>query len=170
MASFRTNWRTCSGLRELDDWPCLDIDGEKVRFLSNSRRSGSYRGLNQTYSAYCMSLPVAEQCMLQFSLTILLVVIGCNVVKLMCLLGTIWALNHPTLVTLGDAIASFLEKPDSITRGFCMMTRKNAQEGIFPISVQWDYRPHFWFAATGSGRIIIFNTLWVPPAVHSHVG
>lgn len=70
---------------------------------------------SQIYSVYCRSQPVHEQCMLQFSLTILLIVVGCSIMKLICLLGTIWALDRPTLVALGDAIASFLEQPDQTT-------------------------------------------------------
>lgn len=64
---------------------------------------------------YCMSQAVEERCALHFSRAILLVVIGCNAIKFGCLLWTLLRCRDPTLVTLGDAIASFLETPDKIT-------------------------------------------------------
>lgn len=131
--------------------------------LDNRPYTTSYTDL--TFSAYCLSQPVNERCVLQFSLTILLIVIGCNVVKLACLVGTIWTLNHTTLVTLGDAVVSFLEEPDSITQGYCMASRKSVEDGMCrkpPAPTKWDYRPRFWFAAASWRRLILCNALWVP--------
>jgi hypothetical protein len=57
----------------------------------------------------------------QMSLTFLAVVIICNAVKFGCLVFLLWKGAHdisPPLVTVGDAIASFLEAPDSSTHGY----------------------------------------------------
>ncbi|KAI9148394.1 Long-chain-alcohol oxidase FAO2 [Paramyrothecium foliicola] len=49
------------------------------------------------------------------NLVLLSVVISMNVIKLGCFIATIFARDHDSLETLGDAIASFLEHPDSTT-------------------------------------------------------
>jgi hypothetical protein len=57
----------------------------------------------------------------QMSLTFLVVVIICNAVKFGCLVFLLWKGTDdisPPLVTIGDAIASFLEAPDSATQGY----------------------------------------------------
>lgn len=62
----------------------------------------------------------------QMSLTFLMVVIACNAVKVACLGFLLWKSTddmNPPLVTIGDAISSFLEAPDSSTRGYCTYSK-----------------------------------------------
>lgn len=63
-----------------------------------------------------------EQCKLNFSLEIALIVIACKLTKVVCMFFTVWKRRDSALVTLGDAIESFLETPDSSTRGLCMFS------------------------------------------------
>lgn len=37
-------------------------------------------------------------------------------------------LNHETIVTIGDAIKSFLEKPDPLTESCCLMSRRTVNK------------------------------------------
>lgn len=81
---------------------------------------------------HCYSHPVKEQCTLQYSFTILLIVIGCDVLKLAAMISTlIWVSENP-LATVGDAIASFMEKPDPHTSEMCLLTQKEARKGAGP--------------------------------------
>ncbi|PUU79607.1 hypothetical protein B9Z19DRAFT_1100738 [Tuber borchii] len=57
----------------------------------------------------CKSEKVADKCEVKFSLGIMIAVICCNL---------------PTLVTLGDAIDSFLRIPDPTTMGICFADRR----------------------------------------------
>ncbi|KAF3009632.1 hypothetical protein E8E13_007344 [Curvularia kusanoi] len=62
----------------------------------------------------------------QMSLTFLMVVIVCNAIKVGCLVFLLWKGTDdakPPLVTIGDAISSFLEAPDSSTRGYCTYSK-----------------------------------------------
>ena len=62
----------------------------------------------------------------QMSLTFLMVVVACNAVKVACLGFLLWKGTddmNPPLVTIGDAISSFLEAPDSSTRGYCTYSK-----------------------------------------------
>ena len=67
---------------------------------------------------YCLSKPAKEQCRLQYSFDILIVVIICNFIKAMSMLLMLWTQKTPPLATLGDAIASFLGVPDCCTQKY----------------------------------------------------
>lgn len=64
---------------------------------------------------YCLAQRSPESCRVGASSTLLLVVLACNLIKILCFLWTLWRYNSFPLVTLGDAIASFLRRPDSNT-------------------------------------------------------
>ena len=67
----------------------------------------------------CKSERTTEKCKVQFSLGIMIVVICCNLVKACCMVMAVVRSREPTLVTLGDAIDSFLRILDSTTVGIC---------------------------------------------------
>lgn len=64
-------------------------------------------------------------CRIIFSLPLLLAVIAANVVKLSAMLVILCHYNQPTLLTLGDGVASFLERPDPATKQMCLWSKKN---------------------------------------------
>lgn len=104
---------------------------------------------------YCLSQKVQESCQLQFSATILYVVIGCNIIKLTCLLSTLYRMNTPTLVTVGDAIGNFLQQPDDLTRGICTASKSSIQIQKRMDSTgpqRWDHRSYRWFTSASSLR------------------
>ena len=72
----------------------------------------------------CKSERTAEKCKVQFSLGIMVVVICCNLVKACCMVMAVVRSREPTLVTLGDAVDSFLEIPDPTTMGICFADRR----------------------------------------------
>ena len=61
---------------------------------------------------YCLSKRVKERCKVQFSLHVMIVVIISNLLKAVSMLLILWTQKSAPLVTLGDAIVSFLEVPD----------------------------------------------------------
>jgi len=72
----------------------------------------------------CKSERTAERCKVLFSLEIMVVVIGCNLVKAFCMVMAVVRSREPTLVTLGDAVDSFLRTPDPTTIGMCSANRE----------------------------------------------
>ena len=72
----------------------------------------------------CKSERTTEKCKVQFSLEIMIVVICCNLVKAICMVTAVIRSQEPTLVTLGDAMDSFLRIPDPTTRGICFADRE----------------------------------------------
>ena len=72
----------------------------------------------------CLSEKRQENCKVQFLLEIMIVVICCNLVKACCMSMAVVRSREPTLVTLGDAVDSFLRIPDSTTVGMCFADRQ----------------------------------------------
>ena len=68
---------------------------------------------------YCLSRKMPPSCELNMSLWILLVVVLCNVGKLLGISLTMFLCTDHVLLTTGDAISSFLVREDTSTRGLC---------------------------------------------------
>lgn len=68
----------------------------------------------------CWAERITESCTLNFSLTFGLIVVACNATKFICIAMTIWRHRQPALITIGDAIQSFLDRPDETTSGKCL--------------------------------------------------
>ena len=73
---------------------------------------------------YCLSQPVKEHCTLQFSILIITIVLVCNITKLACMVVVLLRQQAKPLVTLGDAVESFLETPDPIIENMCLADKK----------------------------------------------
>lgn len=111
---------------------------------------------------YCLSKRAKENCKLQFSLTIMIVVIICNMIKTVCMAIISWKQDPEPLVTLGDAIASFLDRPDVTTGRHCIAGRTWFEDsrywGFFRLS-RWDPKNLRWFQAASRRRWIVCNVL-----------
>jgi len=77
----------------------------------------------------CKSEITDERCKVQFSLGIMIAVICCNLVKACCMVMTVVRSREPTLVTLGDAVDSFLRTQDPTTMGICFADRRFIKRG-----------------------------------------
>ena len=110
---------------------------------------------------YCMIEQVEQKCQLRFSLAIMVVVIISNIVKVSVMGLTIWKFQTPTLVTIGDAMASFLDTPDPNTLGMCLATREIFRKGKWSNvhGGKWAPKKHHWFKAASTKRWLTCNFL-----------
>ena len=109
---------------------------------------------------YCLSQKVPDICRLQFSLPIMLVVILCNIAKLVCILLTLMK-TDATLITMGDAIASFLTRPDPLTQDMGSLTMQDIA-GDWPSQPQprsWVYKRYFRWQSVGVWRWVATNVV-----------
>ena len=110
---------------------------------------------------YCLSKRVREHCKLQFSLTIMVVVIVCNMIKTLCMAMILRKQDPEPLVILGDAIASFLDRPDVTTERNCIAGRARFENskywGLF--LSRWDPKRLRWFRAASLRRWVFCNAL-----------
>ncbi|ODM21052.1 hypothetical protein SI65_04105 [Aspergillus cristatus] len=78
---------------------------------------------------YCLSQKVEEECQLLFSLPICIIVILCNIVKIVCMFMTAHDPRKEIFLTVGDAISSFLNRPDMTTEGNCLLSKNLVSMG-----------------------------------------
>ena len=93
--------------------------------------SGQASSAPQYPIEYSLALEAYKSCRLQISELILIVMIVCNTIKLLAIVCTLQIITEDHLVTLGDAIASFLKVPDTITVGYCLRRKRFFQENRF---------------------------------------
>lgn len=87
---------------------------------------------------YCLSLPVTQSCQLQFSVRIMAIVLVCNAIKLLTALYVLFGMTSFTseaMLTVGDALQSFLVRNDVHTKDKCL-----AGENEFPAYWWWSKR------------------------------
>ncbi|KAF2163976.1 hypothetical protein M409DRAFT_68213 [Zasmidium cellare ATCC 36951] len=77
---------------------------------------------------YCLSQLEPSHCRIGFSLQVLIAVIVCNALKSAAMFWTLYRQKDATLVTIGDAIASYLDQPDELTKGRCLMSRTDIKD------------------------------------------
>ena len=117
--------------------------------------------LNGTYIQYCLSQHVEEHCKLQFSLVVMVIVMICNLIKTICMGWIAWKQDPEPLVTLGDAIVSFLDRPDITTKGLCMKGKSRFERSRSWVSLpsKWDHKPIRWFRTASERRWLVCNIL-----------
>jgi hypothetical protein len=76
---------------------------------------------------YCLSERSDEQCKLEFSPQLAWVVVAFNLVKA-CILGFAFlSIKENPLMTMGDAVASFLTRRDDMTKDLCLMDKRKVK-------------------------------------------
>ena len=91
------------------------------QFCNSTNESGlpfMYNGNIVYQLEYCLATKAPQFCRLQFSLWIMIVVILCNSAKLLATISTLKVIKEDHLITLGDAVSSFLDVPDPSSIGF----------------------------------------------------
>ena len=83
-------------------------------------RDYSFPAIYPTHIDYCLAMESPEICKLGFSLPILIIVSISDAIKFLAMVCTLKTVTASHIVTLGDAIASFLLVPDECTIGRCM--------------------------------------------------
>ncbi|KAG0635395.1 hypothetical protein HOY80DRAFT_1093543 [Tuber brumale] len=110
----------------------------------------------------CKSQKTEEKCKVQFSLGIMIAVICCNLVKACSMVMAVVRSREPTLVTLGDAVDSFLRIPDPTTMGICFADRRFVdrvwQHGRSAGPRQWKQKgAQRWWTSVSKTRWITCN-------------
>lgn len=111
---------------------------------------------------YCLAQRTPEMCSIGVAVSILIAVLICNVIKVCCLFWTWRMLSLHPLVTIGDAVASFLGQPDPTTRGYgALEARSQAWKENKPALTRWKERSRIGFQAASAARWSISSILYV---------
>lgn len=84
----------------------------------------TYPGAKQYNITGCLAIKAPEHCQLLYSPPICIIIMLASYAKVaaMFLAARIGRGRSPPLLTVGDAVASFLTKPDPTTKGLCWLT------------------------------------------------
>jgi hypothetical protein len=123
--------------QSFDRWLCTDIQRtdkqlnrkQKSEFctayLAELKANPSEWTVGGHRVEYCLSQPAGDVCKLYFSPPIAGVVLGMNVIKAVAIGLVLYTLKDAPLLTLGDAVGSFLEFPDETTESMGTVSRKD---------------------------------------------
>ena len=76
--------------------------------------------------SHCLSEDIEQLCRLQFNRELAAVVIAFNCLKALVLAYILLGgVKETPLLTMGDAVASFLKRPDATTSGLCLMSKES---------------------------------------------
>ncbi|KAL2371552.1 hypothetical protein RJZ57_004000 [Blastomyces gilchristii] len=82
----------------------------------------------------CLSEKIPEICELRFSFPIAIIVLALNIVNLASMFMSAYDSRDDVLLTIGDAISSFLSRPDPNSRGRCLSSKSNVYTRAFTAS------------------------------------
>jgi hypothetical protein len=112
-------------------WLCTALDlpanDQCIFHVEHLRQESSTWSINSAKVKYCLSESVKEKCKLQFHLLLILVVFAiCLFKTIVMFVVAFWVFESP-LMTTGDAISSFMMRPDPYTENMCLASKRFIQ-------------------------------------------
>ncbi|GAD97804.1 predicted protein [Paecilomyces variotii No. 5] len=127
-----------------------------------------YTTFNKVSVDHCLSQKIEEDCQLLFSLPICIAVILCNLTKIACMFLTAQDDRKEIFLTVGDAISSFLTRPDPTTKGRCLLSTNNITKGRRPwrnpLSAKMENTPRTYPAPSNIPDMLPSRKRWVHAA------
>ncbi|KAH7004086.1 hypothetical protein EDB82DRAFT_486074 [Fusarium venenatum] len=80
---------------------------------------------------YCLSEPAPQKCRLNFDIYLAGIVLAVNFIKAIILAFIVFRPPKEPMFILGDAIKSFLTRPDEYSRGNCLASARIVRDGLF---------------------------------------
>ncbi|KAE8318728.1 hypothetical protein BDV41DRAFT_560561 [Aspergillus transmontanensis] len=107
---------------------------------------------------YCLAERPPQRCKLEYSLPLAIIVIAFNLVKAIIIGYTAASATKKPILTTGDAVASFMQRPDDFTRGQCLLTRESVKTRPCRPSYKsstFNSTPKRWHAAVSGKRYFL---------------
>lgn len=164
---------------DVPDWICMGLSAGRNGCSSKVAKKYASQGewkysqavdynttpgaLTEASISYCLVQETDEHCQLNFSVSIMVIVIIVNMIKAVVMITTVLKLRAPALATVGDAIATFLDEPDPTTKSMCLATKDDFSKGNWKKRrvdpVPWVSKRPFWFRAASFKRWFTCNLL-----------
>ncbi|KAH7411965.1 hypothetical protein DE146DRAFT_751110 [Phaeosphaeria sp. MPI-PUGE-AT-0046c] len=111
---------------------------------------------------YCLSQKAQPHCRLQFDSSIAIVVTILNFVKAVLMFYIAYCIPEEPLITMGDAVASFLQISDRYSQGLCLLSIHDVRKGGYRISTrQWTNERFRWKDVASRTRRAMTLSLFV---------
>jgi hypothetical protein len=111
-------------------WICKQLGsshGKCANSISQVQREiGNWRPFGSPVQ-YCMSETVDQHCRVEYTAHLLLVVVLIGLLKTGVMLFIAFRIRDVPLLTIGDAVSSFLTDPEPKTKGMCLLDRSLKQ-------------------------------------------
>ena len=125
--------------------------------------------LNGSTVLYCLAQQGSAQdqtCTVGVNGLLLGIVVVLNLVTIITTSIVLTKRLFEPIVTLGDAISSFLKDPDPTTRGACLMSKPDVWQGRWGLreAKYWIPSNHYWFRSPSLPRWIFFIFMWLATA------
>ncbi|KAF2123171.1 hypothetical protein BDV96DRAFT_626911 [Lophiotrema nucula] len=147
-------------------WLEGDLSPDRVKIarkLACLRRHSSTWSTQSGTVGYCLSERVPKVCQLESSFAIAIIVISSNFFTALVMFILANWIDFVPLLTIGDAIESYLDRPDPYTKWMCLAWRKDFEiRGYYqPWNVSNIFRPkkHRRFAAVSVNQRIVLLSL-----------
>jgi hypothetical protein len=142
--------------------PSLTKSILNVPSLSGINKTSFWLAKEPLHIAYALVEPISNSSSVQLGLLFMVIVVVSNVAKFVAILLTLREPLSSHLVTTGDAIASFLERPDLVTVGLCNLEsqeiiRQLRRPQNLQAAPKWRGRQLFILAAIERSEITIFS-------------
>lgn len=119
----------------LNDWTGSRGEDDAKPGLNDSFLRQRPEGLQAPFGNWvdsCLSEKVEEKCGVVFNLDLAIFVLVLNFINTILLAYVFFSSKHRPLLTLGDAVASFLERPDENTVDMCLRSYSAFQGAQWP--------------------------------------
>lgn len=142
-------YSSSSGRPDIDDetfWMTNSTSSAETKLMSNAFRYNTSQNVTcstaddsaddplNTYTADdCIQISAEEKCQLLYSPTICIIVSLCALAKVIAMFfaARISHSRSMPLLTLGDAVASFVTRPDPTTEGMCWISKADVSRGLW---------------------------------------
>ncbi|KAM0421030.1 hypothetical protein ACHAPT_011101 [Fusarium lateritium] len=147
-------------------WICPDLKCNAQACLgqipSVKKQADNWRPFDHRVK-YCLSKPREEVCRVNFNIPVAIGVILANAAKAIILLYVAFRPPEEPLLVLGDAIQSFLRKPDQFSKHMCLASMDDVKtKGTWASikSLRWVSTRRRWSAAVSRRRWYISGSLY----------
>ena len=115
---------------------------------------------------YCLSEKVGGECGYNVNIVILVIVVICNLGKVLSMLYVAFYIKDDPLMTVGDAIQSFLSRPDKTTKGMCLASKADVVAKSIAVMSEPEPKPYQptplqWRTAASRRRWTLFILLFL---------
>jgi hypothetical protein len=108
---------------------------------------------------YCLAEQIEEKCKLFFNLELAVLIIVLNFLKAGVIAYALFSIKEKPLVTIGDAVASFLQTPDPTTLQMCLRNKSDFRDDPPSWSedpVEYKRTPRSWRMAVSKSSQVWF--------------
>lgn len=142
---------------EVYNWICeanyKDITLGSCRSSVDGVKDGAPWTVNGFKVDYCLSEIAPSLCKLHILVRVGWLATSLNLIKALLIYYTIFIIKDGPILTMGDAVASFIQRPDPRTKGLCLSTVKHLKQHSYQTTPQpWRVKTDRWKDATSKTR------------------